>query len=389
MSAWREKLENFITQRQRDNLYRTRQLRYGPQQPEQIVDGQAMVSFCSNDYLGLAHHPHIHAALVHGSETQGTGAGASHLINGHSLAHHQLEQALARFCHRPRALVFSTGYMANIGVISALADRHCELFLDKANHASLLDGAQLSGARWRRYPHQDWQALAQMLKHSQAQHKLIITDGVFSMDGDLAPLDHLARIAAQYQAWLMVDDAHGLGVIGAHGRGCQEVYALSAQQIPVLIGTLGKAFGTFGAWVAGDELLIEYLLQRARSAIYTTALPPAMAQAAHAALHIAQAEPWRRARVLQWVSYFRQQGADLPLLPSTTPIQGIVFGDAQTALAASQRLRELGLLVTAIRPPTVPAGSARLRITFSASHTQAQIDRLLAALHDVCANPFG
>lgn len=379
---WSAKLTAALTERKTTDLYRARRLRQGPQQPRQKVEGREMVSFCSNDYLGLAAHPAVRAAMIQAIEQTGAGSGASHLVNGHGAAHHQLEQALARFCGRPRALLFASGYQANTSVIAALADRHCELFLDKLNHASLIDGAQLARARWSRYPHNDWQALAKKLRQSNAPRKLIITDGVFSMDGDVAPLSELARLAREHQAWLMVDDAHGMGVLGTTGRGSGE--GMDHEAIPVLVGTLGKAFGVSGAWVAGSETLIEYLIQTARGAIYTTATPPAVAAGALAALRVAEAEPWRRENVLERARYFHREASalGLPLLPSATPIQGVVLGDAHRAMAASQALWERGFWVTAIRPPTVPVGSARLRITFSASHQWTEVDALLAVLAD-------
>ena len=365
---------------QAQSLYRRRRLQDGPQQPQARVDGRALLSFCGNDYLGLANHPDVIAALRDGAQRWGVGSGAAHLVNGHSRAHQVLEEALAEFTNRPRALLFSTGYMANLGVISALAGRHDTVFEDRLNHASLLDGALLARARLRRYPHVDASALHRLLKTESA--RLIVTDGVFSMDGDLAPLPELAALARDAGAWLMVDDAHGLGVLGRDGRGSLDHFGLGFNDVPILMGTLGKAFGTFGAFVAGSEELIETLIQSARSYIYTTATPPALAEATLVSLAIARRETWRRERLAEWIERFRTGAAriGLQLMDSSTPIQPIIVGSAAQALAWSAALEAAGLLVTAIRPPTVPEGTARLRVTLSAAHTAEDIDRLLAAL---------
>ncbi|MBK1654288.1 8-amino-7-oxononanoate synthase [Allochromatium vinosum] len=362
------------------SLYRRRRLQDSPQQPQAQVDGRPMLSFCGNDYLGLANHPEVIAALRDGAERWGVGSGAAHLVNGHSRAHQALEEALAEFTGRPRALLFSTGYMANLGVISALAGRTDTVFEDRLNHASLLDGALLSRARLRRYPHADAQALKRLIDSDPA--RLIVTDGVFSMDGDLGPLSELASIARDSGAWLMVDDAHGLGVLGHEGRGSLDHCGLGPEDVPILMGTLGKAFGTFGAFVAGSEELIETLIQSARSYIYTTATPPALAEATLASLAITRREHWRRERLAEWIERFRTGATriGLNLMDSPTPIQPILAGSAEQALAWSAALEAAGLLVTAIRPPTVPEGTARLRITLSAAHNADDIDRLLAAL---------
>jgi 8-amino-7-oxononanoate synthase len=365
------------------SLYRRRRLQDSPQQPQAQVDGRPMLSFCGNDYLGLANHPAVIAALRDGAERWGVGSGAAHLVNGHSRAHQALEEALAEFTGRPRALLFSTGYMANLGVISALSGRNDTVFEDRFNHASLLDGALLSRARLRRYPHADAQALQRLIDSDPA--RLIVTDGVFSMDGDLAPLPELVAIARDSGAWLMVDDAHGLGVLGHEGRGSLDHFGLGAEDVPILMGTLGKAFGTFGAFVAGSEELIETLIQSARSYIYTTATPPALAEATLASLDITRRENWRRERLAEWIERFRTGAAriGLNLMDSPTPIQPILAGSAEQALAWSAALEAAGLLVTAIRPPTVPEGTARLRVTLSAAHTADDIDRLLAALQSL------
>ncbi|MEN8176183.1 MAG: 8-amino-7-oxononanoate synthase [Pseudomonadota bacterium] len=378
-------LSEDLQARRAANLYRMRRVVDGPQQPELKVDGRPMLAFCSNDYLGLANHQEVVKALQAGARTYGAGSGAAHLISGHSRAHHALEEELAEFTGRPRALLFSTGYMANLGVISALLGRGDSLFEDRLNHASLLDAGLLSRASLKRYQHADVQSLQQQLVSSGQGERLLATDGVFSMDGDLAPLPELARLAKETAAWLMLDDAHGLGVLGEAGRGSLSHFNLNNEDVPILMGTLGKAFGTFGAFVAGAEELIETLIQQARSYIYTTAPPPAMAEAARVGLRIAQQESWRRERLNELVSRFRLAAAelDLPLMASETPIQPILAGSAERALNWSRQLAADGILVTAIRPPTVPEGAARLRITFSASHTEQQLEQLLDALAEL------
>ncbi|MFM8845341.1 MAG: 8-amino-7-oxononanoate synthase [Gammaproteobacteria bacterium] len=352
-----------------------------------LPNDDQQINFCSNDYLGLARDPEVAAAMASAARTHGAGAGASHLVSGHSAEHDALERELADFTRRARALVFSTGYMANLGVLSALADRHDLLIGDELNHASLIDAARLTRSPYHhRYTHGDAAAAAELLRSSdESRGAFVITDGVFSMDGDLAPLPALAAAARAHQAWLVVDDAHGLGVVGAEGRGSCEFFGLSAQDVPVLIGTFGKALGTFGAFVAGDDEVIELLIQRARTYIYTTALPPAVAAATRHALKKLRHEQWRREHLLSLVDHFRagirQRG--LPVSDSSTPIQPLLLGGEDRALAASHRLAKLGYRVTAIRPPTVPVGTSRLRITLSAAHSVRQVDGLLAALEQV------
>jgi 8-amino-7-oxononanoate synthase len=380
-----QSLETALAERRAVQLYRQRRVVDGPQGPQLELDGRSVANFCSNDYLGLANHPALVAALKRGAEQYGVGAGASHLINGHSRAHHALEEELAAFVGRPRALLFSTGYMANLGAVTALMDRGDMVLEDRLNHASLLDAAKLSGARLQRYRHADVASLAAHLEKRGDGRALLVTDGVFSMDGDVAPLAELAAVAVRHQAWLMVDDAHGLGVLGDGGRGSVVQHKLDTQEVPVLMGTLGKAFGTFGAFVAGSEVLIETLIQQARSYIYTTAMPPAIAEATRASLRLVQTEEWRREKLAALVQRFRSGAAQLglPLLTSETPIQPLVVGEAGRAVAISEALLQRDILISAIRPPTVPAGSARLRITLSAAHSEAQIDDLLAALEAV------
>ena len=370
-----------LAQIRQQGLYRSRRVLTSPQGAEVVCDGHKVVNFSSNDYLGLANHPVIVKAFQEAAGDYGVGSGSAHLICGHSVAHHALEEALAEFTGRDRALLFSTGYMANMGIISALAGRKDAVFEDRLNHASLLDGGLLSGARFKRYAHADVKHLDSALKTTASQ-ALIVTDGVFSMDGDFAPLPALSEAAGRHNAWLMVDDAHGLGVIGPQGGGVVEHYGLSQQQVPVLVGTLGKAFGTFGAFVAGSEELIETLIQKARTYIYTTALPSAVAVATAASLKIVIEESWRRDKLMTLIGRFKR-GAEqlgLPLLPSISPIQPVLIGDSQRALAVGRQLMNSGLWVGAIRPPTVPQGSARLRVTFSAWHEEEQVDRLLEAL---------
>lgn len=347
------------------------------------------VNFCSNDYLGLAADERVASAMADAAQQLGAGAGASHLVSGHTEEHDALERELAEFTGRERALVFSTGYMANLGALSALADRRDLLIADELNHASLIDAARLVRSSSNlRYPHGDAAAAAALLD-AQAPSvaaagggAFVITDGVFSMDGDFAPLPELAASAAKHRGWLVVDDAHGLGVVGATGRGSCELHGLSARQVPVLIGTFGKAFGTFGAFVAGDSDVIELLIQRARTYIYTTALPPAVAAATRMSIAIVREEIWRREHLNSLIGRFREgaKARGLRLLDSTTPIQPMILGSAEAALTASAKLSDAGFRVTAIRPPTVPEGTARLRITLSASHSETQVDDLLAAL---------
>ena len=380
-----EALTAALEQRRAQSLYRSRRVSEGPQGATLKVDGREVVNFCSNDYLGLANHPKVIAAFKQGAEQYGVGSGASHLINGHTNAHHILEEELADFVGRPRALLFSTGYMANLGVLTALVGSGDVVMQDRLNHASLIDAGLLSGARCQRYLHADTNSLNEhltKLKNKQKNgRRLIITDGVFSMDGDLAPLAELAGTARQQDAWLMVDDAHGLGVLGEGGRGTVNHFQLNNERVPMLMGTLGKAFGTFGAFVAGSEALIETLIQHARSYIYTTALPPAVATATSASLRLLQSENWRREKLEMLIKRFRDGALELglSLMESSTPIQPVMLGGVETALAVSEMLYQQGLFVSAIRPPTVPEGSARLRITLSASHTEEQVDQLLTA----------
>ncbi|WP_447744968.1 8-amino-7-oxononanoate synthase [Pseudomonas nicosulfuronedens] len=370
-----------LAQRQAEDLYRRRPLLESPQGPEVVIDGQPMLAFCSNDYLGLANHPEVIAALRTGAERWGVGGGASHLVNGHCGPHHELELALAEFTGRPRALLFSTGYMVNLGTVTALVGKGDSVLQDRLNHASLLDAGLLSGARFSRYLHNDAASLASRLEKAEG-NTLVVTDGVFSMDGDLADLPALCAKAREKNAWVMVDDAHGFGPLGATGGGIVEHFGLGLEDVPVLVGTLGKAFGTAGAFVAGSEELIETLIQFARPYIYTTSQPPAVACATLKSLELLRAESWRRDHLNALIARFRTgaEAIGLSLMDSPTPIQPILIGGSAQAMALSAELRQRGILVGAIRPPTVPAGTARLRVTLSASHTEAQVDHLLLAL---------
>lgn len=381
MQAGLNKLSGQLAERRRNALYRQPRVIASAQQPEVVVDGRPMLSFCSNDYLGLAADPRVAKAFKQGVDRYGSGSGAAHLVTGHSKAHQALEGELAEFTGRDRALLFSSGYMANLGVLSALLGRGDSVLEDRLNHASLIDGGLLSGARFQRYPHLDTAAAASRLGQAKGE-KVLATDAVFSMDGDLADLPELARICNREQAWLMVDDAHGLGVLGKNGAGSLEYFALNQQQVPILMGTLGKALGTAGAFVAGPEVLIETLIQQSRTYIYTTALPAAVAEATRASLQLAAQESWRRERLQELVAAFRigAQQMDFELTDSATPIQPIIAGSSETAVDWSKQLAVQGILVTPIRPPTVPEGTARLRITFSASHQDNHLQQLLQAL---------
>ena len=383
MSPGAEALRHRLDQRRQAGLYRHRRQLQSPQGTEVVVGGRPLLSFCSNDYLGLCNHPRLVQALCEAAGQAGAGSGASHLVSGHHRIHHELEEQLAAFCRRPRAVLFSSGYLANLGVMTALLKPGDQVFEDRLNHASLLDGGLLSRARLHRFAHGDVADLTARLERCpEGGLRLIAVDGVFSMDGDLAPLPELAAVAARHDAWLMVDEAHALGCLGPDGRGLTASHGLDETQVPILMGTLGKALGGMGAFVAGSELLVESLIQFARSYIYTTALPPAMAAVAGAALKVLSEEGWRRERLAERIDYFRSRAGrlGLPLGSSTTAIQPLLLGDAAAAVRLSGELEKAGILVPAIRPPTVLAGTARLRISLSAAHTEQQLDFLLQAL---------
>ena len=382
MNSMDATLQAQLNLRREEHLYRTRLNVASGCSSTLSVEGRSLINFCSNDYLGLAGHPDISLALKQAADIYGTGSGASHLVSGHSVVHQELEEQLAEYTGRPRALLFSTGYMANIGAINALIGRRDLILQDQLNHASLLDGGRLSQADFKRYKHVDMASLEQRLEQSSAERKLIVTDGVFSMDGNLAPLREISSLAKKHSAWLMVDDAHGVGVLGQKGGGLVEQLNMSVEQVPVLVGTLGKSFGTFGAFVAGSEALIETLIQYSRSYIYTTALPPAIAAATLASLKIVREESWRRDKLGQLVARFRRGAVQigLQLAESNTPIQPVLINNDEKVMQVGQQLRASGFLVGAIRPPTVPVGTGRLRITFSANHSEEQVDQLVAAL---------
>ena len=368
-------------------LRRRRRIADTPCAAHMTVDGREIVGFASNDYLGLAAHPQLVAALAEGAQRYGAGSGGSHLLGGHSRAHAQLEDDLAAFVggfvDAPRALYFSTGYMANLATLTALAGRGTTLFSDTLNHASLIDGARLSRAEVQIYPHADTDALSVLLDASTAETKLIVTDSVFSMDGDVAPLPRLLELAERHGAWLVVDDAHGFGVLGPQGRGAIARAALRSPHL-ISIGTLGKAAGVSGAFVTAHATVIEWLVQRARSYIFTTASTPAVAHAVSASVRIiAGAEgDARRAHLQQLIERTRAMLKTTPWLPvdSHTAVQPLIIGSNEAALAAAEALDHAGLWVPAIRPPTVPVGTSRLRISLSAAHSHDDLDRLDAAL---------
>lgn len=345
------------------------------------VNGREYLSFCSNDYLGIASDPRVIQALCEGAQLHGAGAGASHLVSGHHRAHEELENRLAGFVRLPRALLFSSGYLANLAVVTTLAGRTSEIFADKLNHASLNDAMVLSRARFTRYPHCDVSALADKLARSEAADKVVVTDAVFSMDGDIAPLDTILELCERFDAALVVDDAHGFGVLGGEGRGALAHFGLASPRV-AYVGTLGKAAGVSGAFVAGDGELIEMLIQHSRSYIYTTASPPALACALMKSLELIETEPCRRHRLDALARKLRRdlRPRRWQLARSQTPIHALIIGGNRESASASDALEREGILVPAIRPPTVPAGTARLRISLSAAHAEEDIDRLVEAL---------
>lgn len=367
-----------------ENLLRYRRVLQTPQGTYVKVDGRDVLSFASNDYLGLADHPAIRDAAREGIDLWGVGAGASHLVVGHHAAHEAVEDALAKFVGLPRALLFSTGYMANMGIVTALVGRGDAVFADRLNHASLNDSALLSRADFKRYPHCDVETLDRLLAESKAERKLVVSDAVFSMEGDIARVPELLEICERRDAWLLVDDAHGFGVLGKEGRGVLSHFGIQSPRV-IYMATLGKAAGVFGAFAAGENEVIETLVQRARSYIYTTALPPLIAHVLLQGIDLIRGEEWRRTR-LQGLS--RQVTTSLRLrkwrlLSSETAIRPIVVGTNEQAMAAAAALAQTGILVPAIRPPTVPAGAARLRISLSAAHSGEDVDRLITAVHDI------
>jgi 8-amino-7-oxononanoate synthase len=346
------------------------------------VSGREMLAFCSNDYLGIAQHPALVEAAQRGAARWGVGSTASPLVCGHTASHQALEERLADFLGVPRALYFYAGFGANVGLVPVLAGRDGALFCDQLNHASLIDGARLSRAQVQVYPHNDVAALGALLERSDAARKVIVTDAVFSMDGDIAPLPELLALAERHDALLLIDDAHGFGVLGPSGRGTAAHFGLASPRL-VLMGTLSKAAGASGAYVAGDERIVEWVMQRARSYIFATGAPAMVTEALRAAIDVIETDDWRRERLSRHAAHLRDALADGGagrLLPSSTPIQPLVIGENGAALARMAALWEQGLWVPAIRPPTVPAGTARLRITLSAAHEDADVQRLVQAL---------
>jgi 8-amino-7-oxononanoate synthase len=366
---------------ERAGLTRRRRVLDSPQAPRATVDGREYANFSSNDYLGLANHPRLCEAAHAAIDAWGVGAGASPLVSGYQRVHEEAEARFARFCGLPRALLFPSGYAANLGIVAALAGREAEIFGDRLNHACLHDGAILSRATYTRYRHLDLEALGRSLRSSTAAVKVIATDSVFSMEGDVAALPEMARLAEAHDAWLVVDDAHGVGVLGERGHGALEHFGLTSPRI-VYMATLGKALGGYGAFVGGAPEAIEWLVQRARTLIYSTALPPAVAAVAIAAMDLVDGEPERVARLRSRIESFRALAAShgLPVLPSITAIQPLVLGASRAAMQASARLADRGLLVPAIRPPTVPEGSARLRISLCADHSASDVESLVQAI---------
>lgn len=377
-----EALQAELAERASLGLLRQRRVLNGMQGVHVEVDGKRLLSFCSNDYLGLASHPDLIAAMCDTAAIAGAGSGASHLVTGHQQAHEALEQALQALMRLPGILLFTTGYMANLGVITALCGRDDAIFADKLNHASLNDAALLSRAELKRFPHNDLSSLERLLAQSHARRKLVVADAVFSMDGDLAPVPELLALCERYDAYLMLDDAHGFGVLGSEGRGILEHFALDSPRI-IYMATLGKAAGAAGAFVAGPKILTDYLMQTARPYIYTTASPAPVAAAAMAGVRLIQQDHARRAHLHQLIAEFRAtcQLQRWQLMESATAIQPIIIGSNDEALQVSKRLLGQGILVPAIRPPTVPKGTARLRISLSAAHTHEDIAQLLEALH--------
>lgn len=365
-------------------LLRHRRILESAQGAHVKVDGRDYLAFCSNDYLGLASHPALIDAACRGAGQYGVGAGASHLVVGHSEAHHKLELALVEFLGLPRALLFSTGYMANLGIVSALLGRNDVVLADKLNHASLNDAALISRAQFLRYTHLDLAHLEKTLASARGRRKLVVTDAVFSMDGDIAPVPQLLALCERYDAYLMLDDAHGFGVLGEQGRGILEHFNVSSPRI-IYMATLGKAAGVFGAFVAGGDELIQTLIQRARTYIYTTAFPPLLANTLLASLHLFREEGWRRGHLRELIIHLKThlKTERWQLLPSDTPIQPLIIGGNKEAVDVAEALREAGILVPAIRPPTVPKGQARLRISLSAAHGKEDVRRLCEVLDDV------
>ena len=371
-----------LDQRKVDGLLRQRRLLDSPQAEHIVANNQHFLSFCSNDYLGLANHPDLIATMQSAAQASGVGSGASNLITGHHRYHDNLEKQLAKFVQMPAALLFSTGYMANIGVISALMGRNDAVFADKLNHACLNDGAFLSRAAFHRFPHNDVTALEALLKTSTAKHKLIAADAVFSMDGDMAPLPEYLSLCEKYDAYLYVDDAHGFGVLGEHGQGTLNHFKLKSPRI-IMMATLGKAAGVAGAFVAGEQVVIDYLIQKANSYVYSTPAPPALSATLSASVNLIEQGDHLRSHLRTLIAYLKDNlnCRKWQLMPSDTAVQPLVVGGNHEALALSEYLQSCGVLVPAIRPPTVPVGTSMLRISLSAAHSIEDIQKLIKVLH--------
>ncbi len=372
-----------LEQRKANGLLRQRRLLDSPQAEHIVANNKSYLSFCSNDYLGLANRPELIAAMQQAAADSGVGSGASNLITGHHRYHDNLEKQLAAFVELPAALLFSTGYMANIGVLGALMGRNDAIFADKLNHACLNDGAYFSYAEFHRYPHNDVAALEKLLQASKAKHKLIAADAVFSMDGDIAPIPEYLALCEKYDAYLYLDDAHGFGVLGPHGQGSLHHFNIKSPRI-IVMATLGKAAGVAGAFVAGEQVVIDYLIQKAKSYVYSTPAPPALSATLSASLKLIAQGDDLRAHLNSLIAYLK---ANLHLnkwhlLPSNTAIQPLIIGGNEASLAVSEYLQAKGILVPAIRPPTVPTGTARLRISLSAGHTLDDVKQLIAAIHE-------
>ncbi len=383
---WSPQLVDGLANRKSAGRLRELRVRDSGQGARIVIGDKKLLSFCSNDYLGLANHAAIRKAFIDAVEHQGVGSGAAHLLTGHSFYHQQLEEALASFTGQQKVLLFSSGYQANMGVIDALMGRDDVILQDKLNHASLLDGGRLSAARQYRYQHNNVNALAQRLQQTKSvERRLIVSDGVFSMDGDLAPLPDLVHLAAEHRAGVIIDDAHGFGVLGQRGAGSIEHWRIKPEQSPIIVGTFGKAFGTAGAFVAADSVVIDTLIQQARTYIYTTAQPAAIAAATMQSLKLVESESWRREKLQALITQFRRgaHALSLNVVDSITAIQPVIIGDDSVALQIGQQLEQAGILVGVIRPPTVPEGSARLRITLSADHSESDVVRLLDALERI------
>ena len=378
----RSRFAKSIDDLQQQHAYRIRRVLQSPQATEVRIDNKNYTSFCSNDYLGLANDTRLRSTVKDAVDKYGVGSGASQLISGYSSVHAELETALAEFLSVEKVLLFSSGFLTNLGVLNALSGRKTLILEDKLNHASLIDGAKYSDGQLKRYHHCDINHAEDIIKNTEHEDIIVASDGVFSMEGTIAPLTELVELKNKHKTLLAIDDAHGIGVMGVSGTGSLEHAGLTIQEVDLLIGTFGKAFGTSGAFVAGNKELIEYLIQTSRTLIYTTAMPTLLTKATLTSLDIIINDDARRQRLHENIAYFRRscELSGITLQDSITPIQTILIGDNQKALAASENLAKQGILVIAIRPPTVPINKSRLRITLSSEHSHKQIDTLVAAL---------